>query len=324
MLLSIVRMRFHFSLLALSVGVAAFIGCIPQVLHNAVAAPVTAGRDTAAGLAAGMEFNDCAEAAGCPHMVVIPKGKFLMGSPKDEVGRFDDEGPQRWVNVKSFAVSKFDVTRMQWGAFVFATNRGTAKGCAYAFSKDPSWRDPGYPQGDDHPVVCVTWGDAQDYAHWLSNRTGHQYRLLTEAEWEYAARAGSSTAFPWGAKPSHEFANYGGETPFTPLALGRDKWLYTSPVGSFPANGFGLYDMHGNVFQWVQDCHGESYADLPTDGFAQNPVGCKIRVARGGAWGERPAVLRSAARNYAPPDDSTLIADYRSSGFGFRVARSVR
>jgi formylglycine-generating enzyme required for sulfatase activity len=269
------------------------------------------------------EFTDCAGATWCPQMVVIPSGEFLMGSPLSEKGRFDDESPQRRVKVRSFAVSKYDVTRAQYAQFVAMTHRPVAKGCVILVAtKKPSWQDPGFAQGDDHPVVCVTWGDAQDYARWLSERTGKKYRLPSEAEWEYAARAGSKGAFPWGDKPSHEYANYGADTPYTPFVSGRDKWLYTSPVGSFPPNAFGLYDMHGNVSQWVQDCHADSYAKLPTDGSAFDPAGCKVRVARGGLWGDRADIMRSAARNYAPPDEQTTIADYRSSGFGFRVART--
>jgi len=167
------------------------------------------------------------------------------------------------------------------------------------------------------------WGDAQDYVHWLSQRTGKPYRLLSEAEWEYAVRAGFTTTFPWGAKASHKFANYGADACCGPLALGRDKWLFTSPVGPFPANAFGLYDMHGNVFQWVQDCHSSSYAGLPADGSANDNPKCAVRVGRGGVFGDRPGQMRSAARNYAPPDDKTSIADYRSSGFDIRVARSL-
>ena len=238
-----------------------------------------------------------------------------MGSPSSEATRYKDEGPQHQVRVRSFAVSKYDVTRGQYAAFVSATHRPIAKDCFFTFSKNPSWQNPGFPQSDDHPVVCVTWGDAQAYAHWLSQRTGKHYRLLTEAEWEYAARAGSTDAYPWGSAPSHDYANYGGEASYTPAASGRDTWLYTSPVGSFPPNAFGLYDMHGNVFQWVQDCHADSYAGLPSDGSANNSAGCSIRVARGGVWGDTGSVMRSAARNFAPPDDKTSITNYRSSGF---------
>jgi len=278
----------------------------------------------AASVESAKEFDDCAGAAWCPKMMTLPSGTFLMGSPVSEAGRFDDESPQRRVKIRTFAVGKYLVTRAQYAQFAAMTHRPMAKGCVVLSStKDPSWQNPGFAQTDDHPVVCVTWVDAQDYTRWLSQRTGKRYRLLTEAEWEYAARAGSTGAFPWGAKPSHEYANYGADTPYTPLAFGRDKWLYTSPVGSFPPNAFGLYDMHGNVTEWVQDCHADSYAKLPTDGSAYEPAGCKIRVGRGGMWADRAAIMRSAARNYAPPDDSTSIADYRSSGFGFRVVREA-
>jgi formylglycine-generating enzyme required for sulfatase activity len=266
------------------------------------------------------EFDDCAGAAWCPKMVVLPAGAFLMGSPASEADRFDDEGPQHRVKIRPVAVGKFDVTRGQFATFVSATPRPTANDCFFAFAKNPSWRNTGFAQADDHPVVCVTWGDA---AAWLSKQTGKRYRLLTEAEWEYAARAGSSGAYAWGPTPSHEHANYGSDEPYTPLASGRDKWLYTSPVGSFPPNAFGLYDMHGNVFQWVQDCHTDSYDGSPVDGSALDHAGCPVRVARGGVWGDRGSVMRSAARNYAPPDDKTSITEYRSSGFGFRVARSI-
>jgi formylglycine-generating enzyme required for sulfatase activity len=258
-------------------------------------------------------------------MVAVPGGTFTMGSPPGEVGRFEDESPQRAVRVRSFAIGKFPVTRAQWAAFAAATNRPVPQAsCAYGLSIHPTWKDPGYPQADDHPVVCITWGDAQDYARWLSDRTGHHYRLLTEAEWEYAARAGTTTPYPWGSEASHDHANYGKDSCCGPAISGRDRWMFTSPVGSFPPNDFGLYDMHGNVFTWVQDCHADSYAGLPTDGSANETPGCPYRVARGGVYAERPAVLRSAARNFAPPpNDKMTIVDYRSAGFGIRVARDL-
>ena len=120
------------------------------------------------------------------------------------------------------------------------------------FDPKTSWRKLGFAQNDDHPVVCVTWQDAQDYVHWLGQRTGHKYRLLSEAEWEYAARGGTTTAYPWGSSATHEYANYGAAECCSGVASGRDRWLQTSPVGSFPPNAFGLHDMHGNVLQWVQ------------------------------------------------------------------------
>src|SRR6476659_6572344 len=211
------------------------------------------------------EFDDCSGSAWCHRMVAIPAGTFTMGTPVNEPGYDAIEGPQHRVTIRRFAAGKFDVTRGQWAAFVADTKRATPFGCSWTARSrskpDPkgSWRDLGFEQDDSHPVVCVTWHDAQDYVRWLSEHTGHQYRLLTEAEWEYAARAGTTTAYPWGAQPSHEYANYGADSCCSGRALGRDKWTYTSPVGSFPPNAFGLYDMHGNVLQWVQDCFSTSY-----------------------------------------------------------------
>lgn len=248
-----------------------------------------------------------------------------MGSPLSEAGRFEDEGPQRRVVIRSFAVGKFPVTRRQWRAFAGATDSPLSKSvCAYALKLNASWKDPGFPQDEDHPVVCVTWGEAQAYAQWLSKKTGHRYRLLTEAEREYAARGGTTTAFPWGNEASHEHANYGKDTCCAPQTSGRDRWEFTSPVGSFPPNPFGLYDMHGNVFEWVQDCYADSYVGHPSDGSAYDIKDCRYRVARGGVYGDRPDVMRSAGRNYAPTEDDTMtIANYRSAGFGLRVAREL-
>ncbi len=168
-------------------------------------------------------FRDCAD---CPEMLVVPAGSFTMGSPDDEPGQFVAEGPLRRVSIRPFAVGKFDVTRRQWAAFVSATNRETRGSCFWTgrsgSKPDPagSWRDVGFPQDDDHPVVCVTWNDARDYARWLSQRTGRGYRLLTESEWEYAARAGTATPYPWGSTAAHEYANYGRprlSAPFRPM-----------------------------------------------------------------------------------------------------------
>jgi formylglycine-generating enzyme required for sulfatase activity len=219
----------------------------------------------------GQSFRDCPE---CPEMVVIPVGRFMMGSPSNEPGRFFGEDPLRQVSIRQFAAGKFDVTRGEWAAFAKGTNRTAREGCKFSgLPKDQavkaSWRNLGFPQDDSHPVVCVTWSDAQDYVRWLTRRTGHKYRLLTEAEWEYAARAGTTTPFPWGSTASHEYANYGTEKCCGDgLAAGRDRWVETSPVGSFPPNRFGLYDMNGNVLQFVQDCFAPSYAGLATDGSA--------------------------------------------------------
>lgn len=295
-------------------------------------------------LQVGTNFRDCDD---CPEMVVIPEGDFLMGSPAGEPGRSDEEGPLRQVHVQQFAAGKFDVTRGQWSRFVAAKKIGTGDGCAWSglpgapideLNPAASWSHLGFAQDDGHPAVCVSWDDAQDYARWLTERTGHRYRLLTEAEWEYAARAGSTTAFPWGPIASHEQANYGADECCSPLVSGRDQWLNTSPVGSFPANAFGLHDMNGNAMQWVQDCLALSYEGHPTDGSAyekdvvmtttgelaplSGTTTCTYRIIRGGDSNNPPAFIRSAARNFAPVPGTTLH-NYRSSGLGIRVAREL-
>ncbi len=273
----------------------------------------------------GQLFRDCVQ---CSEMVVLPAGTFVMGSPATEAGRSASEGPQRQVAIKAFALAKFDVTRRQWQQFVSATARPVVAGCEWAGlprdqSAKASWRDLGFSQTSDDPVVCVSWNDAQAYVAWLRKRTGKPYRLPTEAEWEYAARAGSTTAFPWGDEASHERANYGAEKCCSELASGSDRWLYTSPVGSFPPNAFGLYDMQGNAWQWVQDCYVENYAGAPKDGSAVETANCPYRVLRGGTWGDPPRLIRPAFRNWAPPPRWPVDWEYRSGGVGFRVARSI-
>jgi formylglycine-generating enzyme required for sulfatase activity len=285
-------------------------------------------------------FRDCPD---CPEMATIPSGTFLMGASSDDAKGFLEEGQPHRVHIRSFSISKFDVTRGEWKAFVEATSRTTSKGCDYSGlsqedAVNASWQHLGFPQDEHHPVVCVTFQDALDFSRWLSKKTGHTYRLLSEAEWEYAARAGTTTPFPWGAAASHEFANYGGEnSPGPGLAQGRDAWIGTSPVGSFPPNRFGLYDMGGNAMQWVQDCFSSNYADARTDGSAllsDKPVQgmtrflsamngtsqCSYRMLRGGDWGDPPSMIRSAFRNFAPSIGQDL-STYRSAGLGIRLAR---
>jgi formylglycine-generating enzyme required for sulfatase activity len=281
-------------------------------------------------------FRDC---ASCPQMVSIPAGSFVMGAPKSEQDSDDMERPQVRVTVRGFALGKFPVTRAEYAMFVQETRRRSLPGCSWTAraTSDPdkvsTWEDTGFPQSDRSPVVCVTWDDVTAYIGWLRQKTGKPYRLPSEAEWEYAARAGSTTAFPWGGKASHEFANYGDEN-WGPLASGRDQWKYTSPVGSFPPNHFGLYDMHGNVLEFVADCFSSDYRRLPRDGspfrisetMTSNPMkelngrnSCSLHMLRGGDWGDPGSMIRSAARNFGPPPPSE-----RSGGVGFRVALSVR
>ena len=304
-------------LLAVSLGMSLFIGCSSR--DSAGDAPRKSAVNAAVPNGT-REFADCSDSVVCPRIVSLPGATFLMGSPVTEAGRYDDEG-QHTASVQPFAIGKFLVTRGQWSAFVKATSHKTDKPeCAYAMRLNPTWEDPGFPQTDDHPVVCITWGEAHGYVEWLSALTGHKYRLLTDDEWEYAARASSTTAFPWGDAASHEHANYGKDSCCGPDTLGRDRWLFTSPVGSFEPNGFGLYDMHGNVSVWLETC-ADSAEKLPHPNGAP---GCVYRYARGGLWGDRPQLMRSAAKNFAPPPGEKMtIANYRSTGFGLRVARDL-
>jgi formylglycine-generating enzyme required for sulfatase activity len=335
-------------IVSLSFAMAALLGAASQPMTTVVQVPSSsreaAKTATATAFRPGQTFRDCPD---CPEMVVVPAGNFTMGSPPNEQGRHETEGPQRQVSIRPFGVGKFDVTRGQWAAFVSATNRETRRGCAWTgrpgikppWAPDPdgSWRSLGFPQDDSHPVVCVTWNDAQDYVRWLSERSGHKYRLLAESEWEYAARAGTTTPYPWGSKASHDYANYGADDCCSGLASGRDKWVETSPVGSFPPNRFGLHDMHGNVLQWVQDCFAASYSGLPKDGSPYEQAiqlktgpfpdmigtnSCSYRMVRGGDWGDPPSMIRSAFRNFGPGPGATL-QDYCSGGVGFRVARTL-
>lgn len=315
--------RYGRSLRTALLGLATIV-LIPMGLSSAPGAP-RSDTSVAPRSGRGAVFRDC---SNCPEMVILPAGLFAMGSPPDEPERQEPEGPQHEVSVQRFAIGRFAVTRGQWSAFVVATRRPEHRGCEWAGfprgeSARASWRRLGFVQDDTHPVVCVSWTDAQDYVRWLSRRTGHHYRLPTEAEWEFGARAGGATAYPWGAAASHEQANYGAEACCSELASGRDQWRHTAPVGSFPPNAFGLYDMHGNAWQWVQDCFAESYAGAPSDGSAVDPPGCRRRVLRGGTWGDTPAMIRSAFRNWAPPPRWNPQWEYRSGGVGFRVARSL-
>ena len=245
----------------------------------------------------GRRFRDCAE---CPQMVVIPAGSFLMGSPESEEGRDDDEGPVHPVEIgEPFAVGVYEVTFEEWDACA------AAGGCG-AYRPD----DEGWGRGR-RPVINVSWKDAQEYMTWLRRKTGEEYRLLNEAEWEYAARGGSRTRYSFGDEITLRQANYGGHT-------GKTNIGKTLPVGSYRANGFGLYDMHGNVWEWVQDCWSwnGSYRGAPSNGDAWERGNCSRRVLRGGSGGSSPWGLRSANRN-------RYDTGYRGYSIGFRVARTL-
>ena len=214
----------------------------------------------------------------CPQMLVVPAGSFTMGSPENEPGRSSNEGPQHKVTIaQQFGVGQFELTFDEWDACV-------ADGGCNGYR--PS--DQGWGRGQ-RPVINVLWDDAKAYVAWLAKKTGKPYRLLTEAEYEYAARAGTTTAYPWGGAIGKNNANCDGC---------GSRWdnKQTAPVGSFAPNGFGLYDMVGNVWAWTEDCYHDSYIGAPTDGSAWTSGDCRRRIFRGGSWFRDSAQVLSAPR----------------------------
>jgi len=274
------------------------------------------GQTAPAGLPTpGTVFRDCADI--CPEMVAIPPGSFTMGSSASEARHTAFEEPQHLVTIGySFAVGKFDVTRTEYAAFVAATGYKAKDddGCwvydgesgESKKSSSASWQSPGFDQTINDPVVCVSWDDASAYVAWLSQKTGHVYRLLSESEWEYAARAGTTTAYWWGDSVGTNMANCDGC---------GSKWddRQTSPSGSFQANPFGLYDMNGNVWQWTADCFNNSYDGAPKDGSSWESGLCNRRILRSGGW---------AASDFRAAYRTRNTSDARDSDFGFRVART--
>jgi formylglycine-generating enzyme required for sulfatase activity len=263
------------------------------VTISTAAAPLSPDRERA--LKPKDTFMECSR---CPEMVVVPKGSFMMGSPANEPGRYPDEGPQHKVTItKPFAVSKFTLTFDNWDACVIDG------GCGGYNPSDWGWgRGP-------QPVINVSWDDAKSYVAWLSKRTSKPYRLLTEAEYEYATRAGTQTAYWWGNDIGNGNANCNGCD---------SQWdgKQAAPVGSFASNQFGLYDMSGNVWEWVEDCWRDSYQGAPSDGSARTSGDCSRRVVRGGSWYFIPQVLRAANRGR----NSTVL---RGLNIGFRLARTL-
>lgn len=257
----------------------------------------------------GETFRDCPE---CPEMVVIPGGSFVMGSPASEVGRAADETPRDGpVSIRAFAAGKYEVTFAEWDACV------AGGGCVDPQTGPYRPPDEGWGRGR-MPVINVNWADAQRYVDWLNRRVGIKaYRLLSEAEWEYAARGGTTTPFSFGSAITPDQADYNGTFAYGDGRTGvfRNR---TTPVGSFAPNPFGLYDMSGNVWEWVQDCYSASYAVLPRDGSANVTIGCNNRVLRGGSWASYPQHLRSAYRFLINP-----VARFDNWGVGFRVARTL-
>jgi sulfatase modifying factor 1 len=284
------------------------------------------------------KFRDCPE---CPEMIVIPAGFITIGS-----SLYNSEKPQHAIAIShAFAVGVYHITRGEYAVFVRETGRSPAdcyKWDGHQVAKDDAitWRNPGFEQTDKDPVVCVSWDDAKAYTAWLNTHvrvlqalpasSGNEpYRLLTEAEWEYAARAGTKTKFFWGddANAVCRYANsldkigrdkVRGLTVTKETITCEDGYAVTSPVGVFPANKFGLYDMAGNAWQWTEDCWHDDYTGAPTDGSSWKTGDCNLHVIRGASWGNDSArLLRSAYRSKYPSGFSDNYA-------GFRVAKTLK
>lgn len=296
----------------------------------------------------------------CPVMVVLPAGSFVMGSGAEERERekvpkppkvpFDFakfEQPQHTVVfAKPFAIGKYEITRGQYARFISETGYPTGPKCwawdaksdnyaemaGWVVQQGKSWRDPGFPQTDNHPVVCVDFAEAKAYADWLSKKTGQSYRLPTEAEWEYAARGGTSTTRPWGndIDASCKSANVADDSlatvhprpqnyaDFIPFNC-DDGVIFTAPVDQFPANNFGLHNVLGNAAEWIDDCFHEDYNGAPTDGSAWRDNDCKLgAVVRGGSWFSFPWTVRSAHRVRG----ENLGTRYGATGF--RLVREIK
>lgn len=252
-------------------------------------------------------FRECAD---CPTMIALDRGKVQIGSPLIEKGRDFGESPRKQIEIKTpIAFSKFEVLREEYAAFVKATNH-VSDGACYAGAenarepKKVTWQNPGFEQNGRHPVVCVTLKDAQAYTKWLSELTGETYRLPSQAEWEYAARGGTSTRYAFGDEITDENAQYGKETG-------------TQQAGAYPPNPARLHDMHGSVWELTPDCWTPDLEVVPEDASPVGLVGiCSRRVLKGGGWNSEPDKLRSAARG-------AIAETAASPAVGFRVVREL-
>lgn len=246
-------------------------------------------------------------------MVVLPAGSYIMGTPDDELGRQPDEGPQHTVTfAKPFAISRFQVTAGELDAYIKATGVVIKSGD----ERPGRWCEaskPTYKQEPRQPAVCVDYYEVQAYTRWLSEKTGQTYRMLSEAEREYGARAGSTGPFPFPFDKEGEYQISKHANTYGP----KDGFSYSSPVGSYPANAFGVYDMHGNVYEWVADCRHNHYQGAPTDGSPWiDDEQCEVAQIRGNDWGEPPIFSRSGNRNAS-------FKRNRGDWIGFRVAREL-
>jgi len=284
-------------------------------------------------------FTDCDK---CPEMIVVPAGSVYIGSHEVEIGRKKGERPRVKATIaKPFAIAKTEVTIAQFRIFMEETKHKSniavwkgepLVGCnyydgkSYGYIANHSWENPGYPQREDAPVVCVSWSDADAYAKWLSKKTGRKYRVPSSVEFEYASRAGSENPWFWGTNPEMacEYANIGDRTfahqfPKRPSFPCDDGYVFTASVGKFKPNDFGLYDMVGNAWEWTSDCYHEDLSKGPVDGNAwedSDGGDCIFRTPKGGSWISGIAWSRAAVR-------SRDGADYKSFMLGFRVAAEV-
>ena len=290
----------------------------------------------------GSSFKDCEH---CPEMVVLPAGTFMMGSTDEETmlaqvraDAAEREKPKHAVTLaKPFAIGRYEVTIAEYRAFVEATNRPDPDKCitwtestgVWGEVEGASWHNATFYQGEDHPVGCLDLQDVRDYSAWLSDITGATYRVPSEAEWEYAARGGTDMINTWGNTMDEmcRFANASDLTRAdvhpgvrnTPTRFFncRDGYVYTAPVGSFQPNAFGLYDMVGNIWEWVEDCFIIGYDGAPTDGSVRyDPNNCERLIVRGGGWYARNWFMRPAGRSREAPE-------YRSTTLGLRVVREL-
>jgi formylglycine-generating enzyme len=304
------------------------IGRLPVLVANPW--HVSFAKNTPKALQSRPTFKDCAD---CPEMVALPAGAFMMGSPKDERGRQGAEGlPRRVVIPKRIAIGKFEVTVDQFSAFVVETGVTVSNLCHLMVKIDgvqavwgppeASFRQPGFEVTGTQPVVCVSLHEAQAYVTWLRRRTGKPYRLPTEAEWEYAARADTSTAYSFGDDETAacgyaRFADLGSRLGWGGGCRGDTVAYGPLPVGSLKPNSWGIFDMHGNAWEWVEDCWTPIASEIPTDGSAfSRPGSCEVGVMRGGSWAAGFPKLRSATR-------WPLRATSHYNHLGFRVALSL-
>jgi formylglycine-generating enzyme required for sulfatase activity len=235
-----------------------------------------------------------------------------MGTPEDEVGREPDEGPMHDVTfAKPFAMSRFHVTAAEWDSYIRQTGVKIADGDTRP-GRECIASKPRYPQGPRQPAVCMDMDDIKQYVAWLSEKTGHKYHMVSEAQREYAARAGSTGPFPFPFDEGKGYSIAQHANTYGPA----DGYSYSSPVGSYPPNAFGMYDMHGNVYERVADCEHPNYIGAPTDGSAWMEPNCEGYQIRGNDWGEAPVFSRSGNRN-------TIYPQTRGDWIGFRVVRDL-